>query len=254
MHLAGQLLEAVYRPNPKGGFSDQASGSIEVRGWRSAMSTLPISAPLTLLRFAPDGSALLEAELLPAGAEQVSIIWQDKTRAPLVAVPGHIVRLSWPPDASAVVVHSIQGERLTLTLVRLRPTILAAVVADLPAADYAGALVPLTWDTSGLLWVAPDQNRSTALWSAPLTSLIPERKSAMDARALTRLPDGTLRVVTVQDSTVVIGRYQGDIFIGETTVPRVPPSADLTGMWQGNQLLLQGGGQAWLLDVKEGDR
>ena len=76
----------------------------------------------------------------------------------------------------------------------------------------------------------------------------------MDARALTRLPDGTLRVVTVQDSTVVIGRYQGDIFIGETTVPRVPPSADLTGMWQGNELLLQGGGQAWLLDVIEGDR
>jgi len=50
VHVDGQLLEAVYRPNPKGGFSDQSSGSIEVRGWRSAMSTLPISAPLTLLR------------------------------------------------------------------------------------------------------------------------------------------------------------------------------------------------------------
>jgi hypothetical protein len=71
VHIADQLMEAVYRTNPNRGFSDQSDGNIEVRGWRSAMSTLPISAPLTLLRFAPDGSALLEAELLPAGAEQV---------------------------------------------------------------------------------------------------------------------------------------------------------------------------------------
>jgi hypothetical protein len=61
-------------------------------------------------------------------------------------------------------------------------------------------------------------------------------------------------VVIIQGSTVVIGRYQGDIFIGETTVPRVPPSADLMGMWQGNELLLLGGGKVWLLEVTEGNR
>jgi hypothetical protein len=90
------------------------------------------------------------------------------------------------------------------------------------------------------------------LWRAPLTSLIPERKGAVDARALTCLPDGTLRILTIQDDAVVIGRIQGDIVIGEATVSRVPAAPDLLGIWQGQQLLLQGGGQVWLLDLAEG--
>jgi len=252
VHRNDQLIEAVYRADPNRGLSDQSSGSIEVRGWGS-QQTIPISAPLTLLRFAPDGTALLEAEQVPSGGEQVYLITQDR-RVRAVAVPGHIVRLSWRPDSSAVVIHSVQGERLTLTLVRLAPSLVAAVVADLSAADYAGALIPLTWDDAGLLWVAPDQSGTPSLWSAPLTSLIPERKGPMDARALTRLADGTLRAVTIQADSVVIGRYQGDIFIGETVVPGVQPARDLMGLWQGNELLLQGGGRAWLLDVVEGEK
>ncbi len=109
---------------------------------------------------------------------------------------------------------------------------------------------PGDMDDVGLLWVAPDQHTVSALRSAPLTSLIPERQGPMH-RALTRLADGTLRVVTIQDESVVIGRYSGDIFIGETTVPRVIAAPDLTGIWQGDELLLQGGGRAWLLDIAE---
>jgi hypothetical protein len=190
------------------------------------------------------------AERVPSGGEQVYLLGPNQTRAPLVAVPGHIVRLSWRPDSAAIVIHSIQGQRLTLTLVRLAPSIIAAVVADLPAADYAGGIVPLTWDDAGLLWVAPDQTEGvTALWAAPLASLIPERRGPLDARALTRLADGSLRVVVIQGEDVVIGRYVHDIFIGETTVPRVPAAPDLMGIWQGNELLLQSGQRAWLLDV-----
>ena len=40
--------------------------------------------------------------------------------------------------------------------------------------------------------------------------------------------------------------------LGETSVPRIPAAPDLMGMWQGNELLLQGGEHAWLLDVTEG--
>jgi hypothetical protein len=246
------LVEAVYRTNPDRGFSDQSPGSIEVRGWGQAMQTIPISLPLTLLRFAPDGAVLLEAERVPSGGEQVYLIRPDQPRAALVAVPGHIVRLAWRPDSQAVVIHSIQGERLTLTLVRLASTILAAAVADLDAANYAGAIVPLTWDDAGLLWVAPDQQDVSTLWSAPLASLIPERNGPMEARALMRLADGTLRVVAIQGEQVVIGRYSGGLFVGETTVPRVTAAPDLMGIWQGDELLLQGGGRAWLLDVDKG--
>jgi hypothetical protein len=249
---APQLIEAVYRTNTDHGFSDISLGSVEVRGWSATVQTLPISSPLTLLRFSPDGSALLAAERVPSGGEQVYLIRPGQARIPIVAVPGRIARLSWRPDSRAVVIHSIQEQRLTLTLVRLAPTIIAAAVADLDAARYASAIVPLTWDDAGLLWVAPDQQEVSTLWSAPLASLIPEHKRPLEARALTCLADGTLRVAAVRGERVVIGRYAGDIFVGETAVPRVAVAPDLMGIWQDDELLLQGGGRAWLLDVTEG--
>jgi hypothetical protein len=205
-----------------------------------------------LLRFSPDGSSFLEAEHIPSGGQQIYLVTKARARTPVVAVPGQIVRLSWRPDGSAVVIHSIQDERLTLTLMRLAPSVLAAAIADLPAAQYAGAIVPLTWDVGGLLWIAPDQAGASFLWSAPLSSLIPERKSVLEARALTHLADGSLRVLTIQDARVVIGRYQDDIFIGEAALPRLPLAPDLMGIWQGGELLLQSGDQAWLLDLPEG--
>ncbi len=96
------------------GQGDPALGSIEVRGWEQASQTIPISAPLTLLRLSPDGRTLLAAEQVPSGGEQVYLIRDDMRRVPVVAVPGHITRLSWRPDGSAVVIHSVQGTRLSL--------------------------------------------------------------------------------------------------------------------------------------------
>jgi hypothetical protein len=252
VHVNNRLLEAVYRPNSNQDFTDRSAGTIEVRGWGAAW-TMSISAPLSLLRFAPDGSTLLEAEHLPSGGQQVYLITEANIRTPVVAVPGQIVRLSWRPDSSAVVIHSLQAERLTLTLVGLAPTVLAAALADLPSASYAGAIVPLTWDAGGLLWLAPDPDGASFLWSAPLRSLIPERQRALEGRALTRLAGGSLRVLTIRNNHVVIGRYQDDIFIGEATLPRLPLAPDLAGLWQGSELLLQSGEQAWLLDLPEGD-
>ena len=252
VHVGGQLREAVYRPNTHSGYGDQSLGAIEVRGWSGTMQTLPISASLALLRFSPDGGTLLWAEQVPSGGEQVYLVRPGGARTPVVAIPGQIVRLSWRPDSSAVVLHSIQGDRLTLTLVRLTPSIVASAIADLPAASYAGAQVPLTWDGTGLLWAAPDRAGS-ALWRAPLRTLISERAGPLDARAIAYLPDGTLRVVVIQDQAVVIGRYQDGLVIGETIVPHVQPAPDLIGMLQDSELLLQGGGQTWLLhlDVQE---
>jgi hypothetical protein len=253
VHVGSQLHEALYRPNTHSSYGDQSLGAITVRGWANTLSTFPISLPLALVRFAPAGDSLLWAETIANGGEQVYLARPGTDRMPVVAVPGHITRLSWRPDSSAVVLHSIAGDRLTLTLVRLKPSIIAAVIADLPATSYAGALVPLTWGDLGLLWVAPDTAGVPSLWHAPLTSLIPERQKPIDARALTQLSDGTLRVLQIQGDSVVIGRYQGALFIGEAIVPGVPASPDLAGIWQGTDILLQAGDQAWLLslDVKE---
>jgi len=253
VHVGGQLHEALYHPNTQSSYRDRSVGAITVRGWANPLSTFPISLPLALVRFAPDGESLLWAETIASGGEQVYLARLGIDRVPVVAIPGHITRLSWRPDSSAVVLHSIAGDRQTLTLVRLEPSIIAAVIADLPATHAAGALVPLTWDDTGLLWVAPDTAGVSSLWHAPLTSLIPERQQPIDARALTRLADGTLRVLQIQDDSVVIGRYQGALFIGETVVPGVPAAPDLAGIWEENDVLLQAGDQAWLLnlDAKE---
>lgn len=252
VHVHHQLIEAVYHPNASPDFTDRSTGTIEVRGW-GVPWTVPISAPLALLRFAPNGASLLEAELLASGGQQVYLISRATLRTPAVAVPGQIVRLSWRPDSSAVVIHSLQAGHLTLTLLRLAPTILAAAIADLPTTSYAGAMVPLTWDAGGLLWLAPDADGTSFLWSAPLSSLIPERQRALEGRALTRLRDGSLRVLAIQNSRVVIGRYQDDMFIGEATLPRLMPASDLVGLWQASELLLQSGDRAWLLELPEGD-
>lgn len=253
VHRGNQLLEAVYRPVVRSGYSDQSLGAIEVRGWSGTMQTLPISAPLALLRFSPDGNMVLWAERVASGGEQIYLAQRDGAITPVVAIPGQIVRLNWRPDSSAVVLHSVQGDRLMLTLVRLAPSIVAAAIADLPVASYAGAMVPLTWDDTALLWVAPDRAGS-ALWRAPLHTLIAERAGPLDARALVYLPDGTLRVVVIQDAHAVIGRYHDGLIIGETTAAQVQPAPDLSGTWQGSELLLQGGGQTWLLTVDESEQ
>lgn len=252
MQRDGHLLEAVYRAAPNRSVRDEFSGSVEVRGWGASAHTLPISAPLTLVRFAPDGRALLLAEQIAPTGTQVYLVRPGVAQEALVAVPGLVTDLSWRPDSSAVVLYSVQGERLTLTLVRLRESGVAAVIAELPIPQNAPALVPLAWDDAGVRWIAPDTDDAFWEWSAPLTTLLPERGRPMDARALTVLPDGTVRVLRMMDGGVVIGRYEGAVFIGETWVARIPSVVNLVGRWQGAALVLQGAGQAWLLDVGEG--
>jgi hypothetical protein len=249
VHIKETLVVAVYRPERAAAYSGARQGSIEVRGWDTVAQTFPISASLTLLRFAPDGQSLFEAEQIAGGGWQAYLIQPNQPRAPLVAVPGRIVRLAWHANSDAVAVHSIDGTRLTLTLVRLHPTIIAAAIADLPAERYAGAIVPLTWDKTGLLWVAPDQDGASVLWHAPLTSLIPERRSPLQARAIAQLADGALHALIIQDESAINGRYAEGTIIGETTAPRITVTNNLSGIWQDDELLLQGGNKAWILDI-----
>jgi hypothetical protein len=250
LHAGGTFLEAVYRPSAAS-YGGIEPGTVEVRGWQHTPVTVPLSGELTLVRFAPDGDALLLAERTPAGGEQISLARAQDRREPVVAVPGSVRRLSWREDGSAVVLHSQSGDRLALTLVRLRPTIAAATIAELDAATYADALVPLSWGADTLLWIAPGEDAAPALWSAPLRTLIPERRGQLDVRVLDRQPDETLRVVTVVDGRLAIGRYQHGALIVEATAPDVPLAADLAGVWHSGELLLASSDGVWLLTFAE---
>jgi hypothetical protein len=252
-HIGGELAEAVYAPDPQAGRMGTPTGIVEVRGWGAQTRAVTVTAPLTLVHFSPQGDSLLLAEQTAAG-EQVSLVARGGTHIPLVAVPGHITRITWHDEGDAVALTSRQGVRLTLTLIRLRPSVVTAVLADLDAAAYAGDLIPLAWDDAALLWVASNTSGRSTLWRAPLAAPIAEQLIPMDARALARLPNGDLRVLAVQGERLVVGRYRGQEFIGEAAIRDVAPAADLAGMWQGDVLLVQSGERAWLLDfsaVKE---
>ena len=71
-----------------------------MRGWASAEQVITTTAPLTMARFAPDGSALLLAEQVPSGGEQVYLVQPRIGRIPIVAVPGHLTRIAWRPDGA----------------------------------------------------------------------------------------------------------------------------------------------------------
>jgi hypothetical protein len=247
VHIGGALIEAVYVPNEQAGRGSAPAGIVDVRGWRTETMPITMSAPLTLVRFSPPGDALLLVEQAAAG-EQVSLVQASGERTMLVALPGHITRVSWHDDGRAVVLHSRQGEHLTLTLIRLRPTVVTAVLADVDAAVHAGDIVPLAWDENALLWVAPGEHGTATLWRMSLARPVAEQVMPLDARALAVLPDGDVRVLAAQGEQLVVGRYRGRQFFGEAVVSGVPLADDLMGMWQGEQLLIQGGGRVWLLD------
>jgi hypothetical protein len=247
VHIGDARVEAVYVPSDQAGRGNASAGLVEVRGWSKETTPITISAPLTLMRFSPTGDALLLAEQAAAG-EQVTLVQASGERAALVALPGQITRVAWHEDGRAVVLHSRQGERLTLTLIRLQPTVVTAVLADLDAAAYPGDVVPLAWDEDTLLWVAPDREGTSTLWRTTLDSPTSEQVMPLDARALRVLPDGELRVLVVHGEQLVVGRYRGRQFLGEAVVSGVPAADDLRGMWQSDQLLMQSDGHVWLLD------
>jgi hypothetical protein len=254
LHQGERLLEAVYLPSDDR-YGDGGLGVVEVRGWDARPATVPLSGELSLVRFAPDGAALLLGERTPAGGEQVSVARRGAARAPVVAVPGSVTRISWSDDGTAAVLHSRDGDRLALTLVRLGPTLAAATIAE-GQATFAGDLMPLTWRAGELLWVAPDAEGRPRLWAAPLQSLIPEDRGPLDARALDALPDGTLRVLALHEGRLVVGRAsseqaEGIVLVVEATIPGMALADDLAGIWHAGELLVQSQAGVWLVTFPE---
>lgn len=239
----GVRYEAVYEPAQPGG---RQENRIVVRGWNPVTTT--VVGDVSLVRLAPDGRALLLAERTVAG-EQIRYVTPDAPPVAVVALPGTIAGVAWHPSGHAVVIASRNGDQRALTLARLRPTPVAAVIAE-PATD---GLPPYAWSDNEIIWIAPDDGGKPQVWRAGLDTLLPEHQMPLDARAMTRLADGTLRIVMIQDSNVVIGRLDGDRFIGETTLAGVPARADLAGEWYGDELLLRSGNDAWLITIVEGE-
>ncbi|MGC9040590.1 MAG: hypothetical protein ACP5MJ_13920 [Roseiflexus sp.] len=242
--VRGTRYEAVYEPAQPGNHVDD--NRVVVRGWEQITAT--IVGNVSLVRFAPDGRALLLAERTIAG-EQIRYMTPDAPPVTVVALPGEIMGVAWHPSGEVVLIASRDGDQRALTLARLRPTPVAAVVAE-PATD---GLPPYAWGDDEVVWIAPDDEGFPQLWSATLDTLLPEYQMRLDARAMTRLANGTLRIVMLQSSTVVIGRLDGGRFIGEATLAGVPANADLIGEWYDDELLLRSGNDAWLITIMEGE-
>lgn len=239
----GERYEAVYEPAQPGA---RPESRVVVRGWEHM--TVTVVGDVSLVRFAPDGRALLLAERTVAG-EHIRYITPDAPPVAVVALPGEITGIAWHPSGHAVLIASRDGRRRALTLARLRPTPVAAVVAE-PAAD---GLPPYAWSDDEAVWIAPDDAGRPQMWRASLDTLLPERQMPLDARAITLLADGTLRVVLIWEGDVLIGRLDGDRFISETTLAGVPARANLVGEWYGNELLLRSESDAWLITIVEGE-
>ncbi|NWG20223.1 MAG: hypothetical protein HXY39_07825 [Chloroflexi bacterium] len=244
IHAGSTRYEAVYEPHRPG---MQSGGQVLVHGWNRA--PVVTEGDVSLVRFAPDGAGLLLAERAAAG-EQISYVTRSGPPAPVVAVPGSITGLVWQPGGDAVVIASRMGNERTLTLARLRPAPVAAVIAEPPA----DGLPPHTWAGHDFLWIAPDDDGTPWLWRADTGTLLPERQGTLEARALTMLADGTMRVVVEHAGQVVIGRMQGELLIGEVVLQSVPATGDLVGEWHGAELLLRSGERAWLITMADDDR
>jgi hypothetical protein len=266
VQVAGSRYEAMYRADEQ---SSRATGVLEIRGWGDAPETVALSQTLTLVRWSPTGQALLLGEQVGNEAEQLRILRPGGISEPVVAVRGRVRDVVWSPDGSGVVLASEGNDRLSLTLARLHPTVAARVVVEMQAtsgdsdpaernatntgvaANAALPLPPLHWNRTTLEWIAPDERGQPHLWSASLSSLMPEQQHPLPAAALTRLADGGLRVVAIQDDRVVIGQWQADALVVETTIPDVPAGADLKGQWSptGSEVMLQRGTDAWLVHL-----
>lgn len=247
LHLDGQMLSARYRADT------DAIGAIDVQGWSHTTVSIPISGTVVLLRFVPDGGAVLVGESITADGVRLSLLQPDQAPTDITALPGAVVRLDWHPDGRAVVVHSRSADRHTLTLVRLKPDLAAATIADLPDSRYAGALTPLTFTPDGVYWVAPDADGTEYLWRTRFAALTPERLHPLDAAAIRLLPDGTLQVAVIRNDQVLLGRYADTGLIVEATLEQVSATPDLAGIWADGELLLCAGPQIWLITATEGD-
>ncbi|MGQ9549844.1 MAG: TolB family protein [Roseiflexus sp.] len=241
--IDGIRYEAVYEPAQTG---SQQEHQVVVRGWGRAVAAGV--GDISLLRFAPDGQALLLVERTVAG-EQIHYMTPETPPTPVIAIPGRITGLAWHPEGSAVLIASSEGERRALTLARLRPIPVASVIAT----TVAEGLPPYAWSDNGVIWIASDEEGKSHIWSTDLDTLLPERQVALDAQAIMRYADETLRLVTIQEGQVIVGRLEDNLIIGEAVLAEIPAHPNLTGEWYGDELLLRSGDNAWLITIAEGE-
>lgn len=251
IHIDGQLVTTWFaRENA----TNSNRGNLVVQGWSNLVTTIVVSQSVSMIRLAPVGKAMLVS--LEVGGtndgEQINLaVANNPLLTPLIAVPGKVASIEWKPDGKAAIITSKNLDRITLTLVRIEPTIAAAVITEFDALTTAYPVISTAWAENELYWLTSNPTTSTdgmsTLWKAPLDSLIPESQQSMQAYAFTPLPDGRLRVLTTQRNQLVVGILDGDKFIGEGFVPDIPTTTPLLGIWRDNDVLVYGLNTVWLV-------
>ena len=240
VHVAGTLVEALARDEPDIGLA------LTMRGWPAQRRPIDIADDVFRVVLAPDGATVALIQPLEGG-EQLTLL-TAREMLPVVAVPGSVTRITWQPQGHACVIQSVDAGQLSLTLVRVRPTIAAVTVAERSLAS-AGPLVPLAWSEDSLAWLGPDDSGASQVWRARLDTLVPQPLAPLDALAFTLAPDGTVRFVRRAAAGLEIGRMQAGVLEIEATVGAFAAESDLTALWHANELVIQAAGRAWLLTL-----
>lgn len=250
IHSGDTLIRAWFAA---GASANDTRGTVVVQGWTTSETTIPVSQTVSMLRLSPDGKELLVSLQVGNSGEQIALgDVSSQILTPLIAVPGTVTAMEWSPASNAALVTSISQSRLTLTLIRIVPSIVAAVMTEIDIAAGTQPVISTSWTADALFWLAsPGADTSATLWKAPLSSLIPESQRPLQAYAFSMLADGSIRILTSQRDQLVVGRLDGKRFTGEAFVPDITPDASLTGTWRGSDILIYKQNQAWLVQFAE---
>ncbi len=248
MQIGGRSLSAVFvgQRNYGGSVRD---GVIAVTGWTTATTAFTTTSGATLVRFAPDGNALVFGEQIGSGT-RLSVGRRDGSVAAIVALPDPIIAIDWQDGRSdALAVVSANATRMTLTMARLGTPTIAAVVADIPERITP----PIAWTADALHWIATDARGERHHYQAPLATLIPERREALDAVAFRFLPRQVVPQIIIRNgASLAIGQYDDRQFIGVAMLPDIPADAPISGRWHATTVLLRTADAAWIVEASDG--
>jgi hypothetical protein len=279
---AGDRAWAAWEPSEQSGLP----GSVGVLTIATATGdqTIPTSAAIRGLWWAPDGQTLLMARADEQGQELVLLDLhrnEPVVGSALITLPGTVQRVHWHPDGRAAVVISAADPvtpprplptlpvtptpdaiEPVATFPRRSAVLLRLTEAGVPTAtrlrappDLVGGAVLLAWSETTAWWGA-DTGLGLGLDRIDLETGTIERIGSLPDTivALTAMPDTTLRTIHVTpDGELHVQRWpEGDRLFTLPDIRLAPGGLRPGGLWHGAELLVAATpSELWLVQIDQ---